>query len=84
MTTATLARQLGLSITYVEGLMKLLKRGDLLQAHRGPGVATGFKDLLKTSLPATWRSALRRKKPWLHAQRPVQGRVQSPLLSGWR
>ena len=37
MTTATLARQLGLSITYVEGLMKLLKRGDLLQAHRGPG-----------------------------------------------
>ena len=36
-TTATLARQLGLSITYVEGLMKLLKRGDLLQAHRGPG-----------------------------------------------
>lgn len=37
MTTATLARQLGLSITYVEGLMKRLKRGDLLQAHRGPG-----------------------------------------------
>jgi Rrf2 family protein len=37
MTTATLARQLGLSITYMEGLMKLLKRGDLLQAHRGPG-----------------------------------------------
>ena len=37
MTTATLARQLGLSITYVEGLMKLLKRGDLLRAHRGPG-----------------------------------------------
>jgi Rrf2 family protein len=37
MTTANLARQLGLSITYVEGLMKLLKRGDLLQAHRGPG-----------------------------------------------
>ena len=37
MTTATIARQLSLSITYVEGLMKLLKRGDLLQAHRGPG-----------------------------------------------
>lgn len=37
MTTATLAKQLGLSVTYVEGLMKLLKRGDLLQAHRGPG-----------------------------------------------
>lgn len=36
-TTATLARQLGLSVTYVEGLMKQLKRGDLLQAHRGPG-----------------------------------------------
>ena len=37
MTTATLSRQLGLSITYVEGLMKQLKRGDLLQALRGPG-----------------------------------------------
>ena len=36
-TTAKLSRQLGLSVSYTESLMKDLKDGDLLQAHRGPG-----------------------------------------------
>ena len=36
-TTAKLSRQLGLSVSYTESLMKDLKDGDLLNAHRGPG-----------------------------------------------
>jgi len=36
-TTSRLARLLGLSISYTESLMKDLKEGDLLRAHRGPG-----------------------------------------------
>jgi len=36
-TTAKLSRQLGLSVSYTESLMKDLKDGGLLLAHRGPG-----------------------------------------------
>jgi Rrf2 family protein len=36
-TTARLSRMLGLSVSYTESLMKDLKEGDLLRAHRGPG-----------------------------------------------
>ena len=36
-TTSRLSRLLGLSVSYTESLMKDLKEGDLLRAHRGPG-----------------------------------------------
>jgi Rrf2 family protein len=36
-TTSRLSRMLGLSVSYTESLMKDLKEGDLLRAHRGPG-----------------------------------------------
>jgi len=36
-TTSRLARQLGLSVSFTESLMKDLKEADLLRAHRGPG-----------------------------------------------
>jgi len=36
-TTSRLSRVLDLSVSYTESLMKDLKEGDLLRAHRGPG-----------------------------------------------
>lgn len=36
-TTSRLSKMLGLSVSYTESLMKDLKEGDLLRAHRGPG-----------------------------------------------
>jgi len=36
-TTAKISRQLGLSVSYTESLMKELKEGGVLFAHRGPG-----------------------------------------------
>jgi hypothetical protein len=74
-TTAKLSRQLGLSVSYTESLMKDLKDGGLLFAHRGPG--GGY--LLQTSVDdlSVWDVS----KCFEHSEENSESNLSSPESS---
>lgn len=75
-TTAKLSRQLGLSVSYTESLMKDLKDGGLLLAHRGPG--GGYMLQICVDEMSVWDVA----KCFENSDETSQANVLSPESSG--